>query len=326
MSRLLMMYHQPGSKRPDFVTIRGLYDPRVTIELKAGKDKGVMVDYQLQCGVRSVEEHVALFGHEPDGDDLFSGIMEEERNSRLYYGVVCKPNGVKSEHIKSRFSTIRLRYNDMFFVPHDYAFHAFAISRHMRTREDIGEIEKRLLNMIEDDINDGTPMNYYDRKSTGHSHQNLYARDILAIHQGDMTLTTKDGQERVELMRRRFEKVDDLKRVTLDGPNGNSIYALCEDDVHDVFNNQMRKVVGERREIVEGVDAERQECVGMLDGIEKTVGMSLLGEESVVVDTSHLSREEIERLDRLTKWLARGEEEFGPHDLLPLQPEDDIPF
>jgi len=54
--------------------------------------------------------------------------------------------------------------------------------------------------------------------------------------------------------------------------------------------------------------------------------MSLLGEESVVVDTSHLSREEIERLDRLTKWLARGEEEFGPHDLLPLQPEDDIPF
>jgi hypothetical protein len=329
-SRLFMMLQNPnGSRRPDFITLDGQFDPRLSIELKSGRDKGVLVDYQLHYAVTSERDYVDIFGEKPSiGEETLPGIEFNALYSgpiRYYYDLLNRTDKISAEELDRPFANIKLKWGDHYIFPPEMGFCAFAISRMMRTGESFEQVTKELSSTIKEDIITGSD-NYLNRKGMKQSWQNIYGRDLAAIYHQDDTITTKDGKERVELLKKNFAALDTLKRITIAGPNDTNVYVFSKPEDVDLFDRQVRRVIEQRKKTIEKLIEQRKESEGLLDKIEE-VPERLLFIAEADPNTNHvfskLKSHEIELLRRLSNWLDEGED---PISLLPEKPNDDIPF
>jgi hypothetical protein len=111
-SRLFMMLQNPnGSRRPDFITLDGQYNPRISMELKSGRGhKGVLVDYQLHYAVTCEKDYIEILGEEPKPrDDVLPGVGLnglDRKPVRYYYDLLNRTDEVSAEELDRPFSNI----------------------------------------------------------------------------------------------------------------------------------------------------------------------------------------------------------------------------
>ncbi len=331
-SRLFMMLQNPnGSRRPDFITLDGQYNPRISMELKSGRGhKGVLVDYQLHYAVTCEKDYIEILGEEPKPrDDVLPGVGLnglDRKPVRYYYDLLNRTDEVSAEELDRPFSNIKLTWGDHYILPPEMGFCAFAISRMARTGERFEDVQEDLKRIIKQDIL-ASSEDYLNRKGMKQSWQNIFGRDFAAIYHQDRGIATREGQRRIDLLKKYFPTLDDLKRVAIPGPNNTFIYIFAKEGDVDLFDRQLRNVVQSRVPIIEKLTRERKESEGLLEKIETAEESVLFLAEADPKNTSYIFSKlnplEIGKLKRLSNWLDEGE---SPISLLPEKPDDDIPF
>ena len=196
--------------------------------------------------------------------------MEKIGNSMLrrgekayYYCLLNRVDEITSEDLDRPFSTIKLEWGDLHLIPHEYGFYAFAISRHMRTGERLENIVQELRDLVKRDIDEGTS-HYEERKGKKQSWQDIHSRDMLAIFHDDLSIATKDGKKRIELLWEYYPQLAQLRKIEIPGPNKTSIYILAESQHEELFINQFSEVIESRKPIIEKITRARKRARNLL--------------------------------------------------------------
>jgi hypothetical protein len=302
-----LMMNPNGTRRPDLVSFGESYNPKLSIEVKSGRNrKGVMVDYQLHYGITSAQDYKELFGQEPKERsnpqiDLFSKIPKNLESVAYYYNLISRTETEQtaSKFMSDPFSSIKLIWDDQFIVPHDFAYYNFAVCKSVRTGSDIKFILEELEQIVKEDVSFLTGQNgnrnYNLRKSDNQSWQNLYGNDILSIFNRNPELLTRLGKERIELMKEYYPRFDSLQRVLIPGPNKTNIYILCHPEDYGLFNKQVKKIVQTRIPKIEKVLEERQENIKLLKKIRKELQVEeIQGEIPTLLAIIHDNEEDVE--------------------------------
>lgn len=342
---LLMARNRQGDRRPDLISVNGRYDPRLSIEVKSGrKQKVVMVDYQLHYAITTMEDYRDFTGEDlPEQEGLLSGVNWNEAapllpngNVAYNYWLVNRVDAITSADLDLPFSATRLQWGDIYSAPHRYAFAGFAAARANRTRSGkvatSRELEAIVADMQQtikwDVVNRGA--DYEARKSNPQSWQNLHDRDFLALFHGDNAITTKDGQERIRIIRDVYPLVDDLKRIEIPGPNETTIYVLAEPDEEQLFDEQVRATVEERIPVIEKITRARVDATATLGRLPVIRQGSLFegGFENERIRREKcaglsLTPRQAKQLDCLVHWLDYGETETTAADIAHPDGEDD---
>lgn len=326
---LFMMLRNPnGMRRPDLISMPGLFDPQLSIELKSGKGmKGVLCESQLHYSVTLGEDFSHLFGDQitermeellPRVGDGSTHIHFPKSNIAFYYAYIHRDNSLKAEDLEVPFAAIKLKWQNQFIVPNEYGLYAFAVARHMRTKEPLEFIIAQLAETIRQDAMDGCS-HYDERRSDRQSLQNIHGGDILAIFHNDAALAKKPwGIKRVAALRSVYPQVEELKRIEIEGPNGTKIYILAKPEHESLWDYQVRSVVKARGSVIETVNEERERSVTLLDKMVYTPGESLdMFDNGVEEETRSKmgytfsgTYEELSRLRRLVTWMGEGEQPF----------------
>ncbi|MBI2507861.1 hypothetical protein HYV89_02805 [Candidatus Woesearchaeota archaeon] len=323
---LFMMLKNPnGTRRPDLLSMGGTFTPRLTMEVKSGKNmKGILNDYQLHYALTLNGDYSELQNRNiiEINHGMFDGIdWNATRRQNLsediayYYNIINRADEVRSYHITKPFSSILLEWKEQFIVPNEFGFYAFAVSRSMRTKEHISEVISALSAKMKYDARE--KRSHYDERDI-QTFQNIYATDILSIFLDEPDITTKYGRKRVENLRRIYSGLDTLEKITIEGPNKTTIYILAEQDHVDLFDSQLRQAVAKRIPIIERIHRERREALDLLKNISEYNDIELFDDLEEVqtkraTDPSFLTElriDEFNHLRRLSQWLNVGEIPF----------------
>lgn len=329
---LLMMRNNRGDRRPDLVSVNGKYRPRLSVEVKSGrKQKGVMVDYQLHYAITTEEDYRTFLEEDlPEPEGLLPGANWSEAAPFLpdgsvayHYWLVNRADTITSDDLNKPFAALQLRWGDIYSAPHRYAFAGFAAARANRTKSGSAVTSKELETIVNDMketikwdvVHRGT--DYAERKANPQSWQDIHGRDFLALFHGDNMLATKDGQERIRIIRDIYPLIGSLKRITIPGPNSTTICILAEPDEEVLFDEQVRATVEERIPLIEKVTRARERAVSLLDKIKVVRQTNLFetGFENEEVRRQRcaalkLTKRQAKYFDNLAHWLAGGEREI----------------
>src|SRR3989344_5022609 len=118
-SRLFLMLKNPhGERRPDLVSINGRYSPKLSLELKSGRNKkGVLVASQLHYAVTTEQDYRELFGEElPSRKDTLPGEdwdriapILPKREVAYYYALINRQDELTSKDLDRPWSSIRIK-------------------------------------------------------------------------------------------------------------------------------------------------------------------------------------------------------------------------
>jgi len=334
VSSLFEMVKNPnGTRRPDLVAKEGSFDPKLTIEMKSGRgQKGVLNDSQLHYALTLEEDYLELFGEEsPRKNGMPNGVNWESvrrgipsQGIAYYYDVIEREDSLMSFDIMLPFHTIKIKWGNQFIVPHEMGFYYFAIGKSRRTGEPIRSVIDGLFKIMKHDADEGCS-HYAERRDT-QSWQNIYTKDILALFHKDSSLTTKkpNGVDRIEMLKRVYPEVDDLERITIEGPNKTIIHILAEPRHHKLFKEQLSSVARLRKKTIEEISAGRREYESLLQKISYQDFVLAGFEEEILKGKCErydicLNNAEVETLTRLKQWCAPGEIPFQTYS-------DEVPF
>lgn len=330
VASLFKMYNNPnGTRRPDLLTRMGDFEPKLSLEVKSGKDgKGVMTEYQLHYAITAWNDYAEILGEEVDlRKELFDSYEFGNPNAEkvaFYYDVVSRVDGIRTEELDKKFSSVRFLWGDQHIVPHEYAFAAFAAARAIRTGEDAHKVAEELKRIMVQDALYQDEIDYDHRKDT-QQWQNLNGKDIVSVFYRDPSLTTRGGPKRVEVISEIYPEVNELERVLIQGPNGTSIYVLSHPEHHELFDRYLRGVVEERLPVIEKISKERQRAALRVLGKIKieddpelfpNMAKEKTNGHKIVSESEYKKYEE--KMKRLMNWLARGESPNGFYDDVPF--------
>ncbi len=332
VSRLFMMAHvKNGKRRPDMVSAEEYHKQPFILEVKSGKDgKGIMVDYQLHYAIRTREAYKEMFGHEPPEikieTELFGDVSMPRRKLRggsllpYYYCVIDRTDGLNADELDRAYSTLKCEFGDIYIVPNEFGFYNFAAAVSRRTKRNVESVISDLRQMMQKDALNWSASESLERKLNPNSWQNLNGRDIRAVYEADTSKSSKEGAERIRIISQTYPAFDSLQRVQIPGPNDSTIYVLAEPEENGLFNKQLRSVVSERAGVIEKVTRARKRALPILEKILPTgyttenesnfKQFSYLYNELEKEARKSLEQDEIERLERLVRWLDVGEKEI----------------
>ncbi len=232
-------------------------------------------------------------------------------NVAYYYCLINRTDSIRSGDLDRPWSQIKLKWGDQYMAPHTYGFFAFAVARARRTGEKIDDVIDSLREVMKRDVLE-QHSHYNERNADPQSWQDLHGRDILAFWHDDPDQTTKDGKERIRMIRDVFPEVDGLARILIPGPNKNNIYVLAEQEHMDLFNRQLRRTVEGRIKVLERVTRARRYGERLLEKRNKVSAQSLFFQDGDPSDSQYvgLTPNEIKLLQRGAHWLDKGEEEL----------------
>jgi len=231
VSRLFMMVKNPqGSRRPDLISLDKSFSMPFSVEVKSGREaKGIMCDYQLHYAVTSEKDYQRVFGIVPpeggNGSSKFLGKDWRFVNPffnqgfvAYYYNIVDRVDNLTSAEINKPFSSIKFKWGNQFMVPDDLAFYNFVCSVMRRTGRRKTTVIRDLKEMMAEDCLAEASLDNWERKNDNNSFQNIFGRDVLAIFENDHGLATKDGRDRIKMLKGMYD-VDSLRRIKIPGPN-----------------------------------------------------------------------------------------------------------
>lgn len=323
-----MVRSKNGHRRPDLISPPNHYDPRLSIEMKSGRNqKGILVRYQLHYAITCEQDYRDAFGEEVPiivDPTLLPGLPTPELLPKrtpvaYYYNVIGRDTTVKSDMIDRPFAAIQLSYQDQCLVPAEYGFWAFAVARHMRTGETLSAIHDDLREEMKKNVVE-QKSNYKNNKDT-QSWQNIHGRDVKAIWHNDLSYTTKVGALRTTLLSQHYPNLKNLKPIMIPGPKHTRIYVLAEPEHENLFERQVRDKIQQRLSVMDRVANARVQAQGLLKKVKTNGALELFANGGVPPShhsLSNLKRNEISRLERLSHWLGPGE--------LPITESDHIPI
>ncbi len=326
-SLFLMARHPNGGLRPDLISINGRYSPMLSIEAKSGRSqrcgymKGNMVSYQLHYAVTSEDDYRKLFGVDFSRESLLPndlGFYSNPKSVAYYYDLIARSSGPTTGELCTRWDRIRSTFGNQIIIPSEIAFDSFVAHIHLRNRKPTESIVEELKLIIQEDVLHGNS-HAEERKSDLQSRQNIQSRDMFAIfHEEYKNLSLEkvlgDSNERVRIISDLYgwDRLDSLRRIEIPGPNGTRIYVLAELEHTTLFDVQLRKTVEERIPVVEEVALKRKEAIGSLKKVKLICSRGIFGddkrESQYYLDTSKLSKKEINKLEKLLNWCAPNEE------------------
>jgi len=299
-----------GERSPDLISADGMYTPQLALEVKGGRGKGIMVDYQLHYGITTEVEYVEFFGESPPeiltlfGADRV-GRAFANQPTVVYYALVDRKDTLKKENFKVPYASIQHVWGDVFFVPHEYAFYSFAVQHAMRTGRTVPGVVPGIKKVIKKDMDSWTNPDYSGRKGDKSSWQNIIMSDIRYFISEDKELLTPDGKRRVSRMQRNYEGLPSLERRTFPGPNGTSLYALVEPDHVSLFDTIERQVKSQILDLEE-ITAAREASVPLLQRFATITVPPLfedVGVRAAELVHNTLSEEELLTLERVAQWM-----------------------
>lgn len=327
MSRLLLMIKNPhGSRRPDLISCQGDFFPRFSMEVKSGRlkngtHKGTLVDYQNHYGVTSAQDYETHFGEQvPESTDLLPGfgtvIPSNEPPVAFYYNVICRPDKIDASEIDRPYAALKLEWRTQYWVPHEFAFYMFAVTKALRTRVPVPDAIEELREMMRRDILTGFG-DYETRKKERNCWQDLHANDIAAVFFNDNSLATKDGKERLRLMGSQYAAMGNLKPFLLYGPHAAPIFIVAKPEHENLFDTQVRARIHQRASLLEKISKERGGARRLLSRIKpgKSHESALFGNGEVPENHPllvNISPRQRARLERLVQWLDKGEWALTP--------------
>ncbi len=341
IGRLFLMLKNPnGQRRPDLMSINGRYKPRLSLEVKSGRNrKGVMVASQLHYAITTQDDYNEFFGEKFPGfngsEEFLKGVdwssykAPKLKTDKIayYYNLVSRSEECTSSDLDNEYSSIKLKWEDQYIVPHQYGFWNFAVNKAIRQGRDLEEVAKELKEEMKRDVLEKSS-HYIERNPDPQSWQDLHGRDILALFFNDENFATERGKERLELMREAYEPIrigrktkNKLRKILIPGPNETTIYILSEPKHYELFNTQIRKTVEERIPIIERITRERKRARKLLNktsNIQETRGLFGTLENKKVRSAFDLEIFEKDKLERLTKWLGPKENDFGIIEKIPF--------
>ncbi len=324
-SQFLMARHPNGSLRPDLVSVNGRYTPKISIEAKSGisqKDgrmKGNMVSYQLHYAVTTPRDYEELFGVDaPRDSSLFDDVdfHSAPRSVAYYYNLIARTGGPTSGELRTRWDRLRSSFGNQIIIPAEIAFYSFAAHMVIRTKRKPGEVVQELRGIMREDVLHGNS-HAEERKSDPQSRQNIQSKDMFAIYNGQYGRRSPrkvlgDSKERVKIISSSYGKnrLDQLERIEIPGPNGTTIYVLAEPGHKKLFDNQLRNTVRERTPILEEITLKRRQAVDSLKKVRLVSSPGFFGDErekQYFLDTSDLSDSQVKELEELLSWCAPHE-------------------
>lgn len=323
-SSLFMMVKNPnGYRRPDLTSVNGRYKPRLSLEMKSGRNqKGVLCASQLHYAITTEDDYQEVFGSESDG----AGLLPEGSWARLpqadvayYYGLINRIDDVSARGLPTRLSAVRLQWGDIYIAPHRYGHAAFVAARVCRTGErDIPAVLEDIMDQMKSDV-DERCSHYIERRKDRQSWQDIHGRDFLAIFHNDPSLTTKEGRNRVAILRYLYHEAWDIPRIQIPGPNGTMIYIMCEEGHYNIFDQQMRRTVEQRIPIIEQLTKERAAGELLLENALRRQGSLFSEDDASEGEFTDVELDDLEasELKRLCSW---READFVPDQ--PHLPEE----
>ncbi len=250
----------------------------------------------------------------------FGGLFDEQEfkdpkaiKVAYYYDVINRIDEVTSNDLDIPFASIKFRWGDQYIVPHQFAFYAFAVSRTMRTKEEVNKVLEELTEVMKEDALHIEETDY-EKRRTCQAWQNLNGRDILAVFNKDYEIATKEGKKRIDLLSKIYPNLNNLERITIPAPNNSFIYVLSNPEDYDLFDKQLRATVEERTPVLEAITREREESLPLLGGVEESSYL-FSGNGHPKAKYKIISADDKLKLKRLTQWLGETEQ---PLDLIPF--------
>jgi len=294
VGRLFYMHNNPnGHRRPDLISINGRFNPKLSIEVKEGKEGKMSLNREQLAHQFTLEE---------DYDKLLDfkeiGLEDIDADSSIahYYSFVSRVRGVTAQDLDVLYANILLEWDKIAIVPSSFIFHYFAISRHAKKRkedrEPLDDIKEDLIMKINRDIRQGCS-NYSERDCK--NWQNFNINYLVSLFSDERT-KSRIGEAKIKLLRKHSE-INGYKRILINGPNGIPIYIFSRPEHFDLFDNQLRNTIDERRGLIERVGEERREA------------RDLLGLSKRNLYFEGLSEEQEKHLRRISLWLPDGESE-----------------
>jgi hypothetical protein len=295
-----LMVNPDGMNRPDLVSVNGEYDPKLSVEVKVGKDrKGIINLHGLVYGLKCAEDYQKLFGTEfiglPRTDELFTTEASFPTNYPVacYYDILHRTDELKNENLTGEYDGLKVKFGDQFIVPFEYAFHSFLIGRMIRLHEKFEDSFRITKAGIDTFFNERA----FAKKRTKNNWQNMYCDDILAWFRNDSTILRSDvAKVRYRHMIDNYAGLQDLVRVEMVGPGDTTIYALAKPEHLDLFEKQIKNKVGDRRKTLDRLVHARASTARDLDDL-RSDGVDLLEAKE-----EGFSPKYIERLDNLLAW------------------------
>ena len=196
---------------------------------------------------------------------------------------------------------------------------------------------------------------YYYREARNDKNfwQSLSLRALEAVFREDTNLTYKEnGKLKFDLLHEVFPRLEDMKRIRLVGPGDTKISIFAEKSEEELFDNQIRRTVEQRVPILNQVVAEREksrELLGEISlGYREGMFQTRITKEIPQIFRHRIlediTLEQMNDLNRLTRWLAPGEksiaeqfefyktmvdstgEGFIPEELEQHPIDEDLPF
>ncbi|MCA9485531.1 MAG: hypothetical protein KC506_01670 [Nanoarchaeota archaeon] len=315
-AQLLQMLKNPnGWCRPDLISINGRYKPKLSLEVKSGrKQKGVIVAHQLGYAVNTEEDYKRVFNEDLPGmpETLPGGDWKKLPPGEVayYYCLINRVDEIKSDDLDRPWAQIKLRWGDQYIAHHEYGFHAFAVAKARRTKNKLENVIKDLREEMKTDVLENCS-HYLSRNKDPQSWQDFHGRDVLAIWHDDPDQATKEGKERIKMIGDVYD-LGSLEKIIIPGPNKTNFYILSDPKHKGLFDKQFRGTVEERIPIIERVTRARRFGESLLLKMNSVPENSLFSQEGMPEDYrfTGLSIGEIKLLQRVSRWLDRGEEEL----------------
>lgn len=320
-SRLFLMRRNPnGHRRPDLISVNGIYPTRLSLEVKSGRDAKVsLVRYQLHYGITCEEDYKHIFGESteqvasrPDNLSFMQAGNLPKNKVSYYYNIIGRNNDVTSDSLSKHFSTIKIEWQNQYIIPHEWIFYSFAIARHLRTNEDLPAIIYYLKEKMKSDVLEECS-HYLTSKEDKQNWQSFMGSDVRAAFEGDWSITTPQGRDsRFPLLIKNYPDFESLKRVSIAGPCGSTIYAMVKPNDFELFNTHVRAVVERRKPLLERVNEERRDARRLLD--DRLTSKRFL---------PRVKAKQASMLKRLAIWAPERDEEYDSRVLgIPTSLED----
>lgn len=310
-----LMKHPDGERRPDLISVNGRYSPKLSMEIKSSMSgRGIINPHGLTYGFSSNLDYIGVFGDDLPKENPSDLIEDMEYNrfrnispSAFYYNLMQRTDGLRNEEFRNEFDDLKIKFGDQIIVPHELIFYAYVIDKMRGNGKTFETSKEEVKEIVTSFLTRG-----YDYYNPGKNDcQPIRFSDYLALYMNDDSLiVSPEGKKRVELLRKHYgeDRIESFEKIEYIGPNNTNIYAFYRPEHSELFREQIKNRIGERRGILTKLSEKR---IHAIEGLERKISTQedLFG-KSQKVDISSPMPEDNENIERLLKW--KRKEDKGP--------------
>ena len=307
-----LMKHPNGDRRPDLISVNGSYSPKLSMEVKTSlTGKGIINPYGLTYGFSGNFDYNEVFNADLPAEQPQQLIADIEfRRFRsipevaFYYNLMQRTDQLSGEDFKNKFSDLGITFGHQMLIPHELIFYLYVIGKMRGNGRNFEKAFDSVRQIVIDFSTKG-----YDYASPGKNDcQAIHFNDLLSLYLDDRSLLISDeAKDRVDLLLKHYgeDRLAELQKIEYAGPNNTRICAFYKPEHENIFVEQIRQRIGERRDIVKRLSNQR-----LKEAASLKKGYGFEGDMFPPQEGRLLSQKDRINLERLLEW--RRIDDIGP--------------